>query len=729
VTVYAKAVTSWRATGLGDPLPLGIKSKIAPPSGFTGEDGMSPTDADYRRWTEMHPDGNVAVRVSENVVGIDVDTYIKDGKQKQGGTTLAKIEAAHGELPVTFISTSREGISGIRLFTADPTLIEDFPGIAGPDIEIIKHGHRYFVAYPSIHPEGGQYNLYYDGRCVTNGGDETLLPTVNDLPRLPDDWIRHLLAEANGGCYCLTNEEPNFNHEDVDWSRNEAKYGTIDKAVKALEGTLEAGSSRYDTARDVALFLLGNSTPLALKELQRLRSLYVEAVQDSREGGQRTAEAEWDRFVAGAEKITGNTVNDPEEREGSSWSEIDLSRIDPDRIPEPAILFRDDLQPILYPGVRNVLFGPSESAKSWFAAHAIQQEADHLEGSDPGGTRKAAVIIDFEDIPEVWRVAYHRPIDPPTNNEITQQLGNNLRQVKLVVVDSMNESTYLFGLSISSNDDIGEWRNKFLRPIESNLNPDDPAAILVIDHTGHDENINRRASIGAVTKLTGVRGVQIWADVIEQPAPGKHGAIGLYVMKDTNGKVRSISRTEPDGKQYLGTFIIDPLSDLTGRIVASIVNPGLEAVEPADLEIILDLFAKHDSGKGLSMNQVEKLSIGRLKMAARKKRLLVKHAAENGDLDTFPSGQGIRYRLSEQHRKEASGGSSHNGTMSDEHTSSGDWTNPTPDEAETHTQHGLKFVGRTPDEPRRGTSSQSLVPSLPIRDEVGDEPEDFPIPY
>jgi hypothetical protein len=171
------------------------------------------------------------------------------------------------------------------------------------------------------------------------------------------------------------------------------------------------------------------------------------------------------------------------------------------------------------------------------------------------------------------------------------------------------------------------------------------------------------------------------------------------------------------------------LSDLADRVVASIVNPGLEAVETADLEVILELFAKHDSDKGLSMNQVEKLSIGPLKMAARKKRLLVKHAAENGDLDTFPSGQGIRYRLSEKHRREGFGGSSHARTNLDEPTSSSDGTNLSPDDPETHTQQGLKFVGRTPDEPRRGTSSQNLVPSLPIRDEVGDEPKDLPIPY
>jgi len=81
MSVYAKAVTAWRATGVGDPLPLGIGSKIAPPIGYTGEEGLSPSEADYERWIAEQPDGNVAVRVSANVVGIDVDDYVKDGNQ------------------------------------------------------------------------------------------------------------------------------------------------------------------------------------------------------------------------------------------------------------------------------------------------------------------------------------------------------------------------------------------------------------------------------------------------------------------------------------------------------------------------------------------------------------------------------------------------------------------------------------------------------------------------
>ena len=61
----------------------------------------------------------VVVFYAANVMGLDVDDYTKNGTRKHGGESLALIEAAHGELPATFSSSSRGfGVSGIRMFRA-----------------------------------------------------------------------------------------------------------------------------------------------------------------------------------------------------------------------------------------------------------------------------------------------------------------------------------------------------------------------------------------------------------------------------------------------------------------------------------------------------------------------------------------------------------------------------------------------------------------------------------
>lgn len=63
---------------------------------------------------------------------------------------------------------------------------------AGKDIEIIRHGHRYAMVWPSIHPEGRGY--VWAGSV--NGH---IPPTVAELPDLPAAWVEDLtLGEDQG---------------------------------------------------------------------------------------------------------------------------------------------------------------------------------------------------------------------------------------------------------------------------------------------------------------------------------------------------------------------------------------------------------------------------------------------------------------------------------------------------------------------------------------------------
>lgn len=173
---YGDSATAYYERGWS-PLPLPRGEKTSPPSGTTGVTGKWPTLDDVEVWANQHPNGNVGLRLPDGVIGIDVDDY--DGKN--GGATLAALEAEYGALPPTWTSSSRGyGTSGIRVFRVPVGMA--FPGGLGDGIDVIQHHHRYIVAAPSMHPNGGRY-MWYD-----HEGKPTTPPRVGDLPELPERW-------------------------------------------------------------------------------------------------------------------------------------------------------------------------------------------------------------------------------------------------------------------------------------------------------------------------------------------------------------------------------------------------------------------------------------------------------------------------------------------------------------------------------------------------------------
>ena len=84
------------------------------------------------------------------------------------------------------ISTSRtDGVSGIKFFRCSSGLLV---GQLGDDIDVISHGYRYALVWPSKHPESGdQY------RWLTSDGEMVGIPNVGGLPWVGDrfDEILH----------------------------------------------------------------------------------------------------------------------------------------------------------------------------------------------------------------------------------------------------------------------------------------------------------------------------------------------------------------------------------------------------------------------------------------------------------------------------------------------------------------------------------------------------------
>ena len=184
---YADAAPTYQRRGWG-PIPLRAGTKAPPPAGWTGYGAPYPSGADVTEWASNGDGGgNIALRLPESVIGLDVDAY----GGKPGAETLAEAEARLGPLPATKVSTSRgDGVSGIRVFRVPAGRC--WADVLGPGVEVIHHGHRYAVVAPSVHPEGRPYRWVADGRQVDG-------PAVDDLPELPTAWVAELGTVALSG--------------------------------------------------------------------------------------------------------------------------------------------------------------------------------------------------------------------------------------------------------------------------------------------------------------------------------------------------------------------------------------------------------------------------------------------------------------------------------------------------------------------------------------------------
>ena len=245
------------------PFPLPEGKKFPPPSGTTGTNGK-PLTKDQLAHARG---GNIGHRLPLDVIGIDIDNgYIKDGRMKTGLLTMEDLENELGELPPTFVSTSRplETQSGIFFYRVPPGMAWRDPG---HDVETIWWGHRYAVAAPSVHPDTD--STY---RCYSPDGEEMRsLPHVNDLPQLPEAWIRYLRKAAGkrstGGVdfadeehienyinYALANlEEANTNYRNLIFAASGAIAAATFARAKNDNVTVDEAQLRKRIEREVLM--------------------------------------------------------------------------------------------------------------------------------------------------------------------------------------------------------------------------------------------------------------------------------------------------------------------------------------------------------------------------------------------------------------------------------------------------------------------------------------------
>lgn len=221
---YAIGAREYLKRGWDSPLPVPYGSKKLTVSGWTGYQGKRPDHSQVKKWLVQHGDDNIAVRMPEDVIGIDVDAY----GEKCGDITLDVIEMTIGPLPATWRSTSRvnSDISGIYWFRLPPEAVGLHWHDLGGDVETISWHHRYAVVWPSIHPETGQTYSWFDdwGKQVVHP------PSKEDLGLLPMAWVQRLLKPAHEDRSAATRDTSG--HRDP-------KHGVRTDAQAWIEGSLQ----------------------------------------------------------------------------------------------------------------------------------------------------------------------------------------------------------------------------------------------------------------------------------------------------------------------------------------------------------------------------------------------------------------------------------------------------------------------------------------------------------
>ena len=296
----------------------------------------------------------------------------------------------------------------------------------------------------------------------------------------------------------------------------------------------------------------------------------------------------------------------------SSWEAVDLDPYLSGEVQtvDPSILEREDGQHLMYPGRLNMLYGPSESAKSWIAMFTCLQVIERGE---------RVVYLDFEDEPvnaldRMRRIgasyddlrfnfAYVRPEEPLApmqrsrwGEDQASDIGRRgeaafqrmLADVDpaVIVADGM---TVLYGLhGLDSNDSV---QTDVITSWLKSLTRNGRSTVILVDHTA--KNPQRGSMpIGSQHKVSMVQGSLLQAYPISQPMPGEVGEIELIVLKDRPGKVRAASQKSGEKAQLAARVRMDSRTE--GETRMTIESPQIAtgrtaADDVADQQAKIDL--------------------------------------------------------------------------------------------------------------------------------------------
>ena len=548
---YADAAPLYWRTGWRNAIP--VRGKSEPVKGYTGRDGLDVTYSDIQEWIDYGDPRftNLGVRLQGGIIGIDVDHY----GSKRGGDTLRKAEETLGALPPTISSTSRGFGQPARIsFYSVPTSL-DLSGAEkrirdtfGEHVDVIHRGHRYALAYPSLHPlTGAQYRWY-----TAHGDEHPDVPNMGGVAALPAAWVDFLASEP-------ADDAP------ADDPFGEARSNEHDLSKPIPEGQRDAMIYRY------ACLMRGKG--LERPEIAALVEAYWRSrVTDKATYTLAEAMVKVDQAMKHAPNADAHddlVVDDDEDeatKVGASWGRVDLTAIlaGDDEPTLPTLMPRSDGVNLLYPGLVHSIHGESESGKSWIAQTEcarllaagrpvlyVDNESDAksvVERLRLLGVTKEAISTHFD-----YRCPEASPLEDVAGWQ--DMLGG---AYDLAIIDGVTDSLGLFGFGIKENDDVARWMKRFPRQLAKRSG----AAVVLIDHVTKSSEGRGRFAIGGQAKMAGLDGAAYSVDVKSPLGKGLKGRLTIKVGKDRPGQVRGHGgRADASRMQHIADYVLDSTGD------------------------------------------------------------------------------------------------------------------------------------------------------------------------
>ncbi|MEX3647508.1 RAD55 family ATPase [Mycolicibacterium porcinum] len=226
--------------------------------------------------------------------------------------------------------------------------------------------------------------------------------------------------------------------------------------------------------------------------------------------------------------------------------------------PEPNVLpFVEDSY-LFYAGEFNLIFGDTESGKTWLCLTAVAATVE-------AGDRAVVVDLDHNGAPsilnrlEMLGVARRNLVDrqcfrlaePESDIELKELVADlTVFKPDVVVLDSLGEVMPLFRANSNSADDFTVVHTDIIKPLKQA-----GAAVLVVDHLPKSAESRQHGPTGTAAKTRAVGGTAVRVSSEKAFRPGDGGRAKLELYKDRHGGVRK-QVPGGDNRPVIGTFTL-----------------------------------------------------------------------------------------------------------------------------------------------------------------------------
>ena len=324
------------ARGWAEPLPVSPGQKYPPPTGHTGNVPQAEAEKIEKLWKGRKKNTNVALRAPSDVIFLDVDHY----GDKRGLDFLRNMEDQLGPLHLEKLPHStrrgRDVLTGQWPFKVPKGL--SWKSQACHSVDVIQATHRYTMVWPS-EVDGSTYMWYQEG-------EEIPIPQVDELPVLPERWVRQLSIGSNKDKIRKPREYSGTLAEQMDecfkWLEENISNYSSDSVSDQLHGVCdsedfieELKANSHDTMINAvhSAVRFGSEGHIGLeKALEKIHEHFCEEVIHNRSGkskrSQQSADEEFARALVGEVHKLQEEVDDNKvvlHRVKKEWSSIGIS--------------------------------------------------------------------------------------------------------------------------------------------------------------------------------------------------------------------------------------------------------------------------------------------------------------------------------------------------------------------------------------------------------------------